>query len=362
MKLVFLHNRKTAGTSFRVLIGDLIGTKHVYWKHSQLLESDRENVESSLVVGGHFDIENVRDYLPTKERALYLTCVREPISRVISLFNHHRTKDNWTGKKEGFDDISLSNTFHNCKYFRELIKNEQCFVISGKRDYKSVTEILLDEEFIIGTSENSDLFMEHVSKMLALGNVKLPNSNRAVGNIESGTEVNEELRIELESFLSEDFKLYEFVSSKKLVSTFKCEYPFLAPYKVQNSVISSTTRSKVEIFTAVLGLEVKLDTDFFVPIKVYNSNDIELPTYEENRIFASYHVFDSSYNLLSWDGVRSDLPSILKSKQHMNINVKIAAFSEPGEYLLKLGLLHETVSWFESDNPKHEIVVKVKVS
>jgi len=213
MKLVFLHIRKSAGSSMRRAFENIFGANHVHWNHIKLKRSDFNS--NKTVLGGHLNYRDIDNISP--ESVLYVSCVRHPITRVISLFHYHRTKDVWSADI-GFDGNSLYNTIVNCKQFRDLINNNQCFTLSGKRTFSGVLEAIHRDNFIIGTQENIDQFITKLSSKLCL-DLDVPKDNVAKGNVKQGAEITDELFELVYSLNSEDFILYEFIKSKGVLET-----------------------------------------------------------------------------------------------------------------------------------------------
>jgi hypothetical protein len=359
IQLIYLHNRKAAGTSFKSLMIDTFGTNNVYWKHSDLNKSDIISIENALIVGGHFNIENYFSNSDDSKEKYFISCVRNPIDRVKSLFNHHRTKDNWHDVVNGFDKNSLSNTLKNCKKFIDLIENEQCFMLSGKRDFNSVIEKLEEEKFIIGFQEKLDTFVNTFSKTFNIDSDVLPESNKAVGNSLEGTDLNNTELVTLISYLNEDLKLYEFIK-QNIVYTNINDIVDLSSYVLEQE-ITSKSRSNVIIKSEIKKIDVKIGENISIPLEIINNNKFNIETNLKTRIFSSYHIYDMNNNLILWDGIRTNLPDVLLSNQQVNTKVKILPFNEKGKYIVKIGLLHETISWFESDNINHEISVEIDI-
>lgn len=124
-KIVYLHIRKCAGSSFRSLAQKNYGNEGVCWDHRPNKKVSNY-LDSDILLGGHFSyIDIAREY--DNENVLFISSIRHPLDRIISLFNYHVFSDSWVGKFEGFDENSLSSTLNNCKEFSSLVYNNQCY-------------------------------------------------------------------------------------------------------------------------------------------------------------------------------------------------------------------------------------------
>ena len=90
--LIFLHLPKTAGVSMHDMLQSVFGEK--YFRHSQtlgtLLSELGQNERSRLqCISGHFKFGVHRQF---KQNSVYFTVVRDPVERVVSLYNHKRRR------------------------------------------------------------------------------------------------------------------------------------------------------------------------------------------------------------------------------------------------------------------------------
>ena len=234
-------------------------------------------------------------------------------------------------------------------------------MLSGQRNFNAAQKAIQSHNFIIGLSEKSKLFTAKISELLQLDDINLPNANRAVGDVELGTAISKTLYKELEFLLKDDMKLYDFIDSHSVYTSLTNSIPFaeLESNESLKNTVSSLTRSRVSISTDYKNVTVADVKEIFVPIQIKNQNDFDLFTNDKCRIFSSYHIFNMDGKLVHWDGVRSNLPVTLVAGKTVNNLVKVAMPTSLKVFKLRIGLLHETVSWFESDNPLHEIEIVI---
>src|SRR5271156_4259266 len=88
--LCVVHIPKTAGTTIRETLSSILGSEKIYWIGNRYPIDHWESAAGSdfndyLVVGGHVGAHAFEKKI--RRPKAYLTLVREPIQRVISLFD-----------------------------------------------------------------------------------------------------------------------------------------------------------------------------------------------------------------------------------------------------------------------------------
>ena len=229
-KLHFLHIPKTAGTSQRSLFFDLYNRKNVFWygmdTPATVTTFNTDEVINAIVVGGHKDIS----FYPDDSNALFCSFLREPVSRVASLYsyfgrpdfaevsimqkNRSLLQEKWIEK--GLDPTSLVNTINNCAEFRDEIENHQCSYLSRyDRTFSGVLKTLSEIDSIIGTVDEIGKFNSFMFGVFGCGTIpnRIKNSSRA-GSINSVMSERgaEELVGEL---VREDKALYNYIQNEK---------------------------------------------------------------------------------------------------------------------------------------------------
>ena len=149
-KLVFLHIEKTAGTSQRTLFEREMGRNNVFWygRESKAHTFEEKDSENCKVIGGHRDYRfyNRPDYG-------YLAVVRDPVSRVISLYHYLRTvKYDWW-KDHGLNVKSLRKTIRDSSQFQQMIQGGQCRYLSGLPYFEPTLDHIRGNKYLVGTLE-----------------------------------------------------------------------------------------------------------------------------------------------------------------------------------------------------------------
>lgn len=80
------HIPKTAGTTLNSHLGDWFGADNVYlfWSNKMFLEN-LETAQKKVFIGGHAYSWNLEKHFP---RATFVSMLRDPISRIGSIYNH----------------------------------------------------------------------------------------------------------------------------------------------------------------------------------------------------------------------------------------------------------------------------------
>lgn len=126
-KLLFLHIQKTGGTSLRKAIEDKYGkhprTKEIgfpqpqngYWLARDLTAKETLEISAYKAIYGHFSF-GIHSLFPPPMEYCYVTLLREPVSRIVSLFYYiqHFYPDPRNGKNlEEFMSPSRDFQYHN---------------------------------------------------------------------------------------------------------------------------------------------------------------------------------------------------------------------------------------------------------
>lgn len=88
VEVISLHIPKTAGTAFRLILGEIYGEQHV-WRlnldpEGQVKPSSGERPQTPRAIHGHFRLSALRRFLGEPLRAPVITWIRHPVDRVIS--------------------------------------------------------------------------------------------------------------------------------------------------------------------------------------------------------------------------------------------------------------------------------------
>lgn len=219
-QIVFIHNEKTAGTSLRALLDRVYGRDQVVWRGRDLKSRKGKvfaRIGNCRVVGGHL---SVADFESTRWPLLFLSVVRDPLSRAVSLFNyfaeHAPEKDRKMWRWKGLRPESMKETIENVPAFRRAISNRQCYRLSGHVDFQAVVKVLEERNIIIGAFDHLDYFGSRVSDLLHWPEFSIGTHNRAPReSYETDILAEPELKNLVASLNEEDGRLHEFINSRK---------------------------------------------------------------------------------------------------------------------------------------------------
>lgn len=209
-KAVFLHIEKSAGTSFRNFAKSRTNQEGaIFWwnKETNHLKIDSPEVKKSHIIGGHKRIDFYKGM-----NALYLAVVREPVDRVVSLFNYHATKHVMSA--DGFNPDSLEDTLKNCEFFRRKIQGAQCRYLGGEASFESALTSLQARPFIVGSFDHIDNFNKRFFGAFGLATESFGNANVGRAGYKDQIILTEHGKSILNDLLVEDYKLYDFINSQ----------------------------------------------------------------------------------------------------------------------------------------------------
>lgn len=216
MKLVFLHIEKSAGTSQREMLKVALGDKNVAWFEIDWSEEvfDLGQFEDALIIGGH---RRYNFYL--SQDLVYLAVVREPYSRVLSLYNYYREHQLSYWKEHGLDEEDINITLKRCQLFRNVIDNAQCEYISGSKSFDDTKSHILANKYLVADFSHIDDFNTTLSLNLGIKFCEPSRSNVGTKGYQDNISINKESEEILTTLLAEDIKLYNFISEKSVVDT-----------------------------------------------------------------------------------------------------------------------------------------------
>lgn len=167
--IVYVHIPKTAGTSLRIMLEDYAGAEGLFSAYpeagpphravtdwSSLSREEREKVR---VVTGHYHFGAFDRYIDAGHK-YFLTFLREPVDRIISLYKHLMAAHE--KYKENPESLMKFCFEQPLQEIAEQIDNHQTRMIAGVPAKRQVTEkdmyeaqrIIESSFFFVGTTEN----------------------------------------------------------------------------------------------------------------------------------------------------------------------------------------------------------------
>lgn len=123
-----------------------------------------------------------------------------------------------------------------------------------------------------------------------------------------------------------------------------------------------TTSINVKLGSPVEAVRLQPNSLVNLPLKVTNLGEQPLSSFSTPPLFVSYHWRNSSGDIVVWDGLRTSLPYPLYKGDVEDILVTVQAPAEPGDYVLEITLLHETVRWYDDVIPGLPIAVRARIT
>ena len=222
--IVFVHLPKCSGTSARAYFHTVFGEKHVGWidltlSREQLLEENTYRDNNWRVVGGHFSLQDAIA-IPLSEK-LYVTIVREPVSRVISLFyfiSRTRTHPLHTAANRlGFEGLITESSA-----FRTQASNYQSRMLSGRSRtvanpsfFRSALQSLATNGVLLADVDHAPKLFEHLNARFGIvTTVDYGRYNVRPRDASDGLTSNPRIRQLILSMNKDDAKLSELVRKR----------------------------------------------------------------------------------------------------------------------------------------------------
>lgn len=373
--IIYIHIPKSGGSSQLTIFKDLYGSDRVFW-HGDENNASREhsNPEDILsrhtVVGGHKAIS----YYPKDIQALFISVVREPVSRVISLYSHYtkpqfaddyflasreRLYEIW--QERGMDDQSIVNSINQCPEFRQQIENDQCRYLSRYEEtLEGVIRTLEESPHLICNLESTAAMNEMLSKRLGWGDIPLRKLNRSREHTHELIMQEAGLTEILRDLLSEDQRLYEHISkAHRGVRNSLPEDLGKSTRLRSNTAISSigsenSPWKQVQVYTKGF-LGINADGFGSAGVVIINSSHIDLTRGNYPELALYYTLHSVAGDQLGGKTISPPLNVPIFAKRHLTWSLKVKI---PDQYLaevacIKVGLAIDATEFVESYNPLH---------
>jgi hypothetical protein len=348
-KLVFLHIEKSAGTSLREFFYSFYGKNNVFW-HGIKPEYDKTML-SHFVVGGH------RQYLTYDERvrsnAIFLAIVREPVSRVVSLYNYlvRYECDNWSRHK-GFDSSSLKSTIFNCSAFRRAVSNAQCRYLCGGESFNKVTEFIGSGNYFVGSMDHLASFEMELKERLGAKSESIEKHNVGDKGYHETIDIDDQVISEIKSLVEEDDKLFNYI--KNMPSGYLSTVSNEAWQEVREASqdLNKHLGKRFSGFLKVsdFSTPVAIGERFFVDVEIFNKSNYDWVNEVESPVKISYHWLTPDKEFVEYEGMRTVISNkVISSEELVKARAVVKSPACPGQYLLMVTCIKERVGWFESD-------------
>lgn len=370
--LIYIHIEKSAGTSQRHLFYRNYGRSRVFWYGvgSAKASFDRAELGDCKVVGGHRDHGF---YASVSRQTLFASVVREPVARVVSLFNYYaqtsRERTEWL--KRGLNPDSLLDTIVRCGPFRQNIANTQCLRLGDSRNFERALEVLRRDNFIVGCFEHLDRFNSELAIRLGWRYTDLDRHN--VGRDISRRRVLDEEGV-VEKILElnrEDQKLYEFVKGQQVYVNIRDDDTLLAalhPDYEAEDISPVVGGADVKCIRLSLPGQIRAREPLEVPatisVNVENRSSVVLKSTGDAPVKLGFHWYtQDGGSVVDYEGNRVILPRDIPPGQRDTVELRLLPkrTTPSGDYLVRIGLLQIGIHWFESYDKDHLLPLRVIV-
>lgn len=157
--IVFFHAQRTAGTTLKDIFKSEYGEEKVYYQRTvKDFKSWKDLKEQELskykVYGAHHNFSNTQT--TTKRPHFYLSIIRDPIERAVSLYNYLKTRP-----EHKLHELAVNEdlaTFYRkaIKISPDYVSNVQTLRICGQKDFKEAVKTIEDHFSLVAPFERID--------------------------------------------------------------------------------------------------------------------------------------------------------------------------------------------------------------
>lgn len=365
MHLIYLHIEKSAGTSQRELLWKNYGRDRVAWRGVDFSPKDRKGLLKNSdrpVLGGHFDYPDVRVLAGD---LLITSVVREPVSRVVSLFNFwgwnapDDKRESW--RSWGLDPESMLATIRNSRRFRRAVSNTQCIRLSGCSRFENCLEVMRSGNFIVGTFDQLDLFNNRLAELLDWSRSELGRLNQAgVSDYQQQILAEPGLVDEIEKLIVEDRKLFNFVNELSLFENLPEQEALSAGLSPGRIPDRQTDRPGVSLRLVGDPPPDWIGEGCELTIRVENFGAELIPKGGEHPAVLGYHWLDTETGTVLEEGVRTALPRDVPpgARDETKMRIRPPRKADKDKSKLRISMLRVGKYWLTSRDPSHGVVVE----
>lgn len=176
----FIHIPKTGGTSLKDVLNalfcgyvcdhdSLLAEVGDHFAMYDLLEREPDLLGRYLAVVGHMNLANPL-MVRAERRKVYLSLVRSPLARVVSLYDWLRRAVDHPDHAE-VREATMLQAFRRNGQFRRLATNEQLNQVFGTAEPAGIAEALRSRNYVIGRTERLEPFLRALEAVTGLRNL-----------------------------------------------------------------------------------------------------------------------------------------------------------------------------------------------
>ncbi len=120
--------------------------------------------------------------------------------------------------------------------------------------------------------------------------------------------------------------------------------------------------TEIQLDSEVDCIEISAGDVATIPLIIQNAGAMPLYATGKYATLISYHIMDTSGNMLLYDGIRTNLKETLDAGVSQNVQVEISdnLFNTPGNYIISFDLVIEGMAWY-SENGLETLNIPIKV-
>ena len=338
-RIIFLHIEKAAGTAIR----DGFFLKNIRSEYNWEGMSCG-SLQDSVFLGGH---RHVNFYIDNcvAENSVFFSILREPVSRVISLYNYYKSRNKLPGM---MNELCINRTILENELFREQIRNSQNRYLSGSESFEETKKFIGQNSFLIGCQDNVDKFKDFVSFKLGFKINGKVSGNSGDRGYKNNLKLTPEAYQELVGLTYEDIKLFNFLKTKnsELINTISED----DWKKLRESITDHFPKEDVFVGRAEIINKikpVKNNSRFSIFVKIENHSGTDWIDKNDSRICFSYHWLNADNSMHKFEGVRTLVKKSIRDGEVVFGSMDILTPDKPGVYLLEATGVKEGKAWFE---------------
>ncbi|MBI1216316.1 MAG: hypothetical protein GC185_10945 [Alphaproteobacteria bacterium] len=364
-RVIFDHIPKTAGTAVNSWLTEALGTGCI----TQPLAGGGQHRELIRAYGGDYSIISSHvSFIPGEgfdPRYQYMTCLREPVDRVISwlyfvVSNEAGTPSEYSGAKlflegkggadfPGAENISNYTTEHFCRIFSanpqsDDEKVENAFAAIRQYD-------------VVGIYEDMPRFIADIARLIRIPASEQINRRNVTSDRPDSRQLAPSLRKRIVALNRLDLRLHERIRAWKASmqdndAHSSGDVPAVVEWQKheETGYIAPMTKVKGNIFVSGVAPEsLAAGSKSRIDVEIVNADDAAWVGDRLRPLTASYHWLESSGEMLTFNGLRTPLPTekIMPGKK-LPLSMQVQAPENTGTYQLVLTLVQENVTWLEN--------------